>query len=83
MYDSALFPVQVPETKEDKKKAAFVDFKWMVWHHTFHCIIESIIEKSKVGSWLENIDESETQYFPAITILSADYEEQYILYHYA
>ncbi|KAI9433794.1 hypothetical protein BJY52DRAFT_1131964, partial [Lactarius psammicola] len=43
----------VPETPEDSKKPAFINFKRKVWHRAFRCIIESIIEKSKVGCWLQ------------------------------
>ncbi|KAN0128079.1 hypothetical protein V8E53_014116, partial [Lactarius tabidus] len=69
----------VPEDAADIKNHAFVDFKQRVWHRAFHCIIESIIEKSKVGCWLQDANGIQTQYFPGITILSADYEEQHIL----
>ncbi|KAI9428665.1 hypothetical protein BJY52DRAFT_1232715, partial [Lactarius psammicola] len=57
----------VPETPEDSKKPAFINFKREVWHRAFRCIIESIIEKSKAGCWLH------------IIILSADYEEQCVM----
>jgi hypothetical protein len=32
-----------------------------------------------VGCWLQDADSIQTQYFPGITILSADYEEQHVL----
>ncbi|KAI9442019.1 hypothetical protein BJY52DRAFT_1229255 [Lactarius psammicola] len=57
----------IPETLEDSKKPAFINFKCKVWHCAFCCIIESIIEKSKVGCWLH------------IIILSTDYEEQCVM----
>ncbi|KAI9435631.1 hypothetical protein BJY52DRAFT_1197489 [Lactarius psammicola] len=69
----------VPETPEDSKKPAFINFKREVWHHTFRCIIESIIEKSKAGCWLQYADGTQHLFFPSIIILSADYEEQCIM----
>ena len=65
------------------KKPSFVNFKRLVWHRTFNCIVKYLIEKSKVGGWLQEDDGFEAQYFPGITTLSADYEEQHVLYHYS
>ncbi|KAH9083307.1 hypothetical protein EDB83DRAFT_2502427 [Lactarius deliciosus] len=69
----------VPETSKDTGKTAFVNFKREVWHRAFHSIIKSIVEKSVVGCWLQGSDGTQHQYFPAIIILSADYEEQCIM----
>jgi len=55
---------------------SFVNFKREVWHRALHIVIGSIIDKSAGGCWLLQRDGSEHQFFPAITILSADYEEQ-------
>jgi hypothetical protein len=81
-YDVVSFPVQIPEDSVDAGKVEFVNFKRLVWHQAFHCVIKSIIEKSKEGCWLRNADGVESRYFPGITILSADYEEQHVLYYY-
>ncbi|KAH9170626.1 hypothetical protein EDB89DRAFT_1853308 [Lactarius sanguifluus] len=69
----------VPETSKDTGKTAFVNFKREVWHRAFHSIIKSIVEKSVVGCWLQGSDGTQHHYFPAIIILSADYEEQCIM----
>ncbi|KAH9024194.1 hypothetical protein EDB85DRAFT_2075196 [Lactarius pseudohatsudake] len=69
----------VPETSKDTGKTAFVNFKREVWHRAFHSIIRSIVEKSVAGCWLQGSDGTQHQYFPAIIILSADYEEQCIM----
>ncbi|KAI9443747.1 hypothetical protein BJY52DRAFT_1206738 [Lactarius psammicola] len=69
----------VPETPEDSKKPAFINFKREVWHRAFCCIIESIIEKSKAGCWLQYADGTQHLFFPSIIILSADYEEQCVM----
>ncbi|KAH9168438.1 hypothetical protein EDB89DRAFT_1855509 [Lactarius sanguifluus] len=69
----------VPETSKDTGKTAFVNFKHEVWHRAFHSIIKSIVEKSVVGCWLQGSDGTQHHYFPAIIILSADYEEQCIM----
>ncbi|KAI9455173.1 hypothetical protein BJY52DRAFT_1205065 [Lactarius psammicola] len=69
----------VPETPEDSKKPAFINFKREVWHRAFRCIIESIIEKSKAGCWLQYADGTQHLFFPSIIILSADYEEQCVM----
>ncbi|KAN0127630.1 hypothetical protein V8E53_014549 [Lactarius tabidus] len=66
----------IPETPEDTRKAAFVKFKREVWHRAFRAVIASIIERSVGGCWLQCSDGTQQQFFPAIIILSADYEEQ-------
>ncbi|KAH9029824.1 hypothetical protein EDB85DRAFT_1866968, partial [Lactarius pseudohatsudake] len=66
----------IPETAADSGKPEFVNFKHNVWHRTFHCVIDSIIDKSKVGCWLQCADGTQQHFFPGVIILSADYEEQ-------
>ena len=83
MINNDEFPDQVSDETGDSKKRAFIDFKWLVWHRAFHCIIKSLIEKSKWGGWLQDNDGIAHHYFPGITILSADYEEQHVLYYYS
>ncbi|KAF8263920.1 hypothetical protein EI94DRAFT_1806512 [Lactarius quietus] len=60
-------------------KPTFINFKHEVWHHAFHCVIKSLIEPSKTGCWLNGIDGKPNLYYPAITMSSADYEEQCIM----
>ncbi|KAF8258702.1 hypothetical protein EI94DRAFT_1910877 [Lactarius quietus] len=66
----------VPETPENSHKPAFILFKHKVWHSAFRAVIASIIEKSEGGCWLQSGDGTQHLYFPAITMLSADYKEQ-------
>ncbi|KAI9444316.1 hypothetical protein H4582DRAFT_2071883 [Lactarius indigo] len=69
----------IPETAEGSGKTGFTNFKRKVWHHAFHCIIESIVDKSKAGYWLQCVDGTQQQFFPGIITLSADYEEQCVM----
>ncbi|KAF8267083.1 hypothetical protein EI94DRAFT_1582603 [Lactarius quietus] len=69
----------VPEFPAESGKTTFTNFKCDVWHRTFNCIIELIIKNSKAGCWLQGADGVKKQYFPAITMLSADYEEQSVI----
>ena len=78
-----MFPDQVPEEPGKAKKTAFVDFKRLVWHRAFNCVIKSLIEISKEGGWLRDDEGVDHHYFPGITILSADYEEQHVYYYYS
>ncbi|KAH8985616.1 hypothetical protein EDB86DRAFT_3049177 [Lactarius hatsudake] len=69
----------IPETPADSGKPEFVNFKRNVWHRAFHCIIDSIIDKSKAGCWLQCADGTEQHFFPGVIMLSADYEEQCVM----
>ncbi|KAF8274195.1 hypothetical protein EI94DRAFT_1696135 [Lactarius quietus] len=40
---------------------------------------QSLIELSKTGCWLNGVNGKPNLYYPAITMLSANYEEQYIM----
>ncbi|KAI9431873.1 hypothetical protein H4582DRAFT_2113324 [Lactarius indigo] len=69
----------IPETAEGSGKTGFTNFKRKVWHRAFHCIIESIVDKSKAGYWLQCVDGTQQQFFPGIITLSAGYEEQCVM----
>ncbi|KAH9965573.1 hypothetical protein BJV74DRAFT_799600 [Russula compacta] len=66
----------VSEDPKDSKKPDFVNLKRTVWHTAFEHIIQSILELSKTGCWLECGDGIQRWIFPVVLILSADYEEQ-------
>jgi hypothetical protein len=74
----AHFFCKVSEDPKEEGKAAFVNFKRVVWHESFNLIIQSIVGHSKHGCWLKCGDDVERWLFPTILILSADYEEQYV-----
>ncbi|KAH9041102.1 hypothetical protein EDB84DRAFT_1474932 [Lactarius hengduanensis] len=69
----------IPETAADSGKPEFINFKRNVWHCAFHCVIDSIIDKSKVGCWLQCADGTSQHFFPGVIILSANYEEQCVM----
>jgi hypothetical protein len=58
---------------------AFVDFKRIVWHESFEKLLDSIGEHSKTGFAVECGDGIERVLYPFVIILSADYEEQYVI----
>ena len=68
--------IQVEEDEGEKGKKTYVDFKRVIWHESFHMLLESIHEYSKVGCWVECGDGVQRHLFPMVFILSADYEEQ-------
>ena len=70
---------QVDETEEDKGKLDSVTFKRIVWHQSFQRLLESIKLHSWTGCSVVCGDGIERLLFPFILILSADYEEQYVI----
>jgi len=54
-----------------------VNFKRVVWHDSFYELLDSIHIHSKTGFHIRCGDGIVRHLFPAILILSADYEEQY------
>ena len=73
--------VQVEEDSGETGKKGFVDFKQVVWHKAFYKIIESIKKYAELGFTLECGDGVRWKIFPFILIVSADYEELYIVTH--
>jgi hypothetical protein len=69
-------PLQVPEDEAEKGKKGYVDFKRVVWHAGFRILLESVAEYSYTGCWNKCGDDILRSLFPAVIILSADYEEQ-------
>ena len=68
---------KIEEDASESGKKGYVDFKRVVWHKSFHEILATIQKLSKVGYNIECADGVVRHIFPAILILSADYEEQY------
>ena len=75
----SLITFQVKESAKDKNKPEFVTFKRTVWHQSFSEIIQSVATLSKTGCWIQCGDGIKHWLFPTILILSADYEEQYVI----
>jgi hypothetical protein len=73
------FTIQVEETEETKGKLDSVTFKRVVWHRSFQRLLESIKLHLQTGCSVVCSDGIERLLFPFILILSADYEEQYIV----
>jgi len=58
-----------------------VNLKSVVWHESFWDILRSIQIHAKTGFKVLCGDKVERWVFPFVVILSADYEEQYVLVH--
>ena len=69
--------MQVEEEASKSGKQDYADFKRAVWHKSFYELLATIRELSKIGYHIECADGVVRHLFPAILILSADYEEQY------
>ena len=54
-----------------------MDFKRVVWHEAFYEVLATISEPSRTGQHVGCGDGVNRHVFPAILILSADFEEQY------
>lgn len=60
-------------------KPDWVDYKRVVWHDCFRKLLESIEEHSEEGCYVTCGDGVTRRFFPLVLILSADYEEQYVI----
>ncbi|KAG2145634.1 hypothetical protein BD769DRAFT_1382534 [Suillus cothurnatus] len=72
----------LPIVKEDRKYSgtqSFVNFKNVVWHESFKCLLKSLAPLSKTGFWVKCWDSIERLFYPLILILSEDYEEQCVM----
>ena len=58
-------------------KTGYTNFKRVVWHNSFHELLATIRTLSKIGRKIKCADGEVRYLFPAILMLSADYEEQY------
>ena len=67
---------KVEGNKAESGKTGYVDFKRVVWHDSFRKLLASIRDPSKIGYSIECADGITRHIYPAILILSADYEEQ-------
>lgn len=70
---------QIKDSNEGSGKANYVDFKRIVWHECFRKLLKSIAEHSEKGCWIHCADGIDRRLFPCILIISADYEEQYVV----
>ncbi|KAI6138576.1 hypothetical protein BKA82DRAFT_4020305 [Pisolithus tinctorius] len=66
----------VPESTKEEGKTGYTNYKHVIWHEAFLCIIDRLAELSKLGYKYECYDKITRWLFPLILILSADYEEQ-------
>lgn len=71
---------QVQEDAGETGKKGFVNFKRVVWHESFYEILRSIEQYSQVGLSYHCADDILRWIYFIILIISADYEEQYVLY---
>ena len=72
--------LQVADEAGKSGESGFANFKRIVWHKSFHWVVQSIMLKSQMGCWHQCGDGITRHLFPFILILSADYEEQYVLF---
>lgn len=70
---------QVEEDSVESEKKGFVDFKRVVWHKAFYEIVESIEKYAELGYVLVCGDGIRRKIYPAILIVSADFEEQCVI----
>ncbi|KAF9459908.1 hypothetical protein BDZ94DRAFT_1267182 [Collybia nuda] len=69
----------VHEDTAETRKPGFVNFKNAVWHQAFTIFLAKIAEYSEVGHWVPCGDDTSRWLWPAILILSADYEEMSVM----
>ncbi|KAK0467597.1 hypothetical protein IW261DRAFT_1553860 [Armillaria novae-zelandiae] len=66
----------VEEDPKHKGKPSWINFKQVVWHESFHKIMESVVEYSYTGYAFTLPHSGKTiVIYPFIFVLSADYEE--------
>jgi acyl-CoA thioesterase FadM len=70
---------KVEEDSAETGKTGCVNHKQIVWHASFLKLLESAIWHLKTGYHHKCADDIIRWLFPIILILSADYEEQYVL----
>ncbi|KAG2063088.1 hypothetical protein BDR04DRAFT_1131147 [Suillus decipiens] len=58
-----------------KAYPSFINFKNVVWHKSFKCLLKSLAPLSKTGFWVKCWDGIKHLFYLCILILSADYEE--------
>ncbi|TFK46324.1 hypothetical protein OE88DRAFT_1715060 [Heliocybe sulcata] len=69
----------VAEESSETGKPDYVNFKNAVWHESFKQLLASVKQYSKTGIWVPCADGETRHLFPAILILTADYEEQSVM----
>ncbi|KAG2159321.1 uncharacterized protein EDB93DRAFT_1237492 [Suillus bovinus] len=69
----------VEEERQYSGTQSFVNFKNVVWHESFKCLLKSLALLSKTGFCVKCWDGIEHLFYPLILILLADYEEQCVM----
>ena len=69
--------VKLEEEAEESGKRGYANFKRVIWHDSFYELLDSIRVHSKTGFFIMCADGIVHHLYPAILILSANYEEQY------
>ena len=62
-----------------KGKRSFKEHKWRVWHKALREMLKSLEQYSRDGYSFVGADGVKRVVYPCVLILSADYEEQYVL----
>jgi Plavaka transposase len=78
-------PLSPPKVKEDADKTGkktFINMKNIIWHEAVRGLLESIELHSKTGCNVHCGDGVWRVIVPVILILSADYEEQCVVWIY-
>jgi hypothetical protein len=77
--------LQVEDKPEGLPDSAFADFKCSVWHQSVTKLLESIRAEARMGHGVEieqhtllGLKKQMWRLFPSVSIVSADYEEQYV-----
>ncbi|KAG2028896.1 hypothetical protein BDR03DRAFT_1057700 [Suillus americanus] len=69
----------VEEDRQYSGTQSFINFKNVVWHKSFKCLLKSLTPLLKTGFWVKCWDGIEHLFYPLILILSADYKEQCVM----
>lgn len=68
------------EISSESGKRAFVNLKRVIWHEAVALIFKSIETYTRLGTSVECADGVSRILFPHVLMISADYEEQYVVY---
>ncbi|KAG2049418.1 hypothetical protein BDR06DRAFT_893895, partial [Suillus hirtellus] len=68
------------EDANEEGKTGFTNLKRVIWHESFAVFLELVAQYSKTGYAHKCFDQILHWLFPILLILSADYEEQCVIY---
>lgn len=77
--DTISHDVQIDEDPKERKKTSWRNFKNAVYHEAFRQFLKDVALFSKVGCEVLCGDRVSRLLFPFIHIISADYEEQWVI----